>query len=89
MVNIFLKDNTYASLCLNEKCDPAVQTDLESAMDAIFACSERLHDTVDDGSYGDSKWCKVAAAKTVAMGQSLDIPVVNGQLGLGSYQASS
>jgi len=79
MLNIFLK-HTSASLSINENADPSVRTDMES----FFS------DTVDDKPYYihtyEGSDDMPAHIKSSVLGNSLNIPITNGELNLGTWQ---
>lgn len=79
MLHLFLK-HTSASLCINENCEAEVRTDLENL----------LNDLCDDKIYfkhtyeGDDDM--PAHAKSALLGVSINIPITNGKLNLGTWQ---
>lgn len=79
MLHLFLR-HTSASLSINENADPSVRTDME----AFF------HDIADDKHYyihtyeGDDDM--PAHIKSSLLGNSLQIPVTDGRLELGTWQ---
>lgn len=80
LVNIFLQ-HTSAGICINENADPDVRHDFELYMARMVPenISGMLHtfEGADD---------MPAHIKSSIIGQSLNIPIVNGQLGLGMWQ---
>ncbi|MDH4945437.1 secondary thiamine-phosphate synthase enzyme YjbQ [Sulfurimonas sp. C5] len=79
ILHIFLK-HTSASLTINENADPTVRDDMEE-----FFC-----DTVDDKPYYvhtyEGKDDMPAHIKSSLLGNSLNIPVSNGKMNLGTWQ---
>lgn len=79
MLNIFLK-HTSASLTINENADPTVREDMET-----FFC-----DTVDDKPYYmhtyEGRDDMPAHIKSSLLGNSLTIPITNGEMNLGTWQ---
>ena len=79
MLNIFLK-HTSASLSINENCEREVRSDME----------ELFNELCDDKPYyrhtyeGDDDM--PAHAKSSLLGVSLNIPITNGRLNLGTWQ---
>jgi len=79
MMNIFLK-HTSASLSINENVEPEVRVDMESLFNELC----------DDKSYykhtyeGDDDM--PAHAKSSLLGVSLNIPITDGKLNLGTWQ---
>jgi len=79
MMNIFLK-HTSASLTINENIDPDVRKDFEDFTSKLIPDSyEYIHsyEGCDD---------MPAHIKTSFFGVSLNIPITNGKLNLGSWQ---
>ncbi|PIA14402.1 hypothetical protein COEREDRAFT_76499 [Coemansia reversa NRRL 1564] len=79
MCNIFLQ-HTSASLCLNENVCKEVRDDLTMALDHVAPESLPYRHT-DEGPDD-----MPGHAKSAIMGVSLDIPISNGQLALGTWQ---
>jgi secondary thiamine-phosphate synthase enzyme len=79
MLNIFLQ-HTSASLCINENCEREVRTDLEKLMNQLC----------DDKSYYEHTYegrdDMPAHAKSALFGVSLNIPITEGKLNLGTWQ---
>jgi len=79
MMNIFLK-HTSASLSINENVEPEVRVDMENLFNELC----------DDKSYykhtyeGDDDM--PAHAKSSLLGVSLNIPITDGKLNLGTWQ---
>lgn len=83
MVNLFLQ-HTSAAISLNENCDPDVRTDMTRALNDVVPD--------DDGSLGkfihldEGKDDMSGHAKSTIVGVSLNIPISNGRLALGTWQ---
>jgi secondary thiamine-phosphate synthase enzyme len=79
MLNIFLQ-HTSASITINENCSPEVGSDFESWMNTM----------VPEGSHwqhsSEGPDDMPAHAKCSMIGVSLDIPITNGALNLGTWQ---
>ncbi|CAO3648952.1 unnamed protein product [Cunninghamella blakesleeana] len=79
MANFFLQ-HTSASLMINENCDPDVRTDMEMGLNKIVPESfPYIH--VDEGSDD-----MPSHLKSGLIGVSLNIPITNGKLNLGTWQ---
>ncbi|GAA5951269.1 hypothetical protein JCM8115_005105 [Rhodotorula mucilaginosa] len=79
MLHLFIQ-HTSAAITLNENYDPDVRTDMDRALDKIVPESfDWLH--TDEGP-DDS----VSHLKTTLVGPSLQIPIGNGKLLLGTWQ---
>lgn len=74
--------HTSASLLINENADRAVQRDLEAWMSRLVADGDPLFTHTDEGP--DDMSAHVRSALTQS---SLGVPVANGQLDLGTWQA--
>lgn len=79
MANIFIL-HTSASLTINENASPDVPLDLNDALDRL-APEGNNYRHLDEG-YDDMP----AHVKSSLMGPSLDIPIRNGRLALGTWQ---
>jgi secondary thiamine-phosphate synthase enzyme len=79
ILNIFLK-HTSASLTINENADPTVRDDME----------EYLSDMIDDKPYYmhtyEGEDDMPAHIKSSMLGNSLNIPITNGEMNLGTWQ---
>ncbi len=79
MLNIFLK-HTSASLSINENADPTVRVDME----------EYFTDTIDNKPYYlhtyEGADDMPAHIKSSILGNSLNIPITNSQMNLGTWQ---
>ena len=80
MMNIFIL-HTSASLTLNENADPTVRQDFESYFNRAVPEDEPYYRHQDEGTDD-----MPAHLKTSILGCSLNIPVSNGQLRLGTWQ---
>ncbi|SJM68702.1 secondary thiamine-phosphate synthase enzyme YjbQ [Psychrobacter piechaudii] len=80
MVNLFLQ-HTSASLTLNENADPDVRLDTEDWLNQIAPADQPQYRHTLEGSDD-----LPAHFKSMMLGVSLNIPLVNGQLGLGTWQ---
>ncbi|CAN6669361.1 hypothetical protein TRVA0_041S01068 [Trichomonascus vanleenenianus] len=79
MLNLFIK-HTSAGLSINENYDPDVRTDMSNALDRIVPeDADYLH--TDEGP-DDS----TSHIKSSLVGSSLNIPISNGRLALGTWQ---
>lgn len=74
--------HTSASLLINENADPAVLHDLEAWMSRLVKDGDPLFTHTDEGP--DDMSAHVRSALTQS---SLGVPVANGQLDLGTWQA--
>lgn len=79
MANLFLL-HTSASLTINENASPDVPMDLNDALDKL-APEGNQYRHLDEG-YDDMP----AHVKSSLMGASLDIPIAQGRLALGTWQ---
>ncbi|KAJ1032568.1 hypothetical protein NDA16_000591 [Ustilago loliicola] len=80
MLTLFIK-HTSAGLTLNENFDKDVKTDMDMALDRIVPESLPWKHT-DEGP-DDS----VSHTKTSLIGTSINIPITDGRLNLGTWQA--
>ncbi len=79
MMNLFLK-HTSASLSINENVEPEVRTDMEHLFNEICDDKPYYRHTYE----GDDDM--PAHAKSSLLGVSLNIPITNGKLNLGTWQ---
>ena len=79
MMNIFLK-HTSASLSINENCEREVRNDLENLFNEL--CDDKHYYTHTYEGEDDMP----SHAKSSILGVSLNIPVTNGKLNLGTWQ---
>jgi secondary thiamine-phosphate synthase enzyme len=80
MMNIFIM-HTSASLAINENADPAVRQDFESYFNRAVPEDEPYYRHQDEGPDD-----LPAHIKASLLGSSLNIPIRNGQLRLGTWQ---
>ncbi len=80
MVNILIK-HTSASLTINENADPTVRQDFESYFNRAVPENEPYYRHLDEGSDD-----LPAHLKASILGNSLNIPITNGTLNLGTWQ---
>jgi len=80
LCNIFIH-HTSASLIICENADPTVHTDLETFMSKWVPDGHKMFKHVDEGNDD-----MPAHVRTVMTHTSLNIPVVNGQTDLGTWQ---
>jgi secondary thiamine-phosphate synthase enzyme len=80
LCNVFVP-HTSASLILNENWDPDVQTDLQSFFRRLVPDGDGLF--VHDSEGPDDMPAHIRTALTQS---SISIPIVNGKLGLGTWQ---
>lgn len=80
MMNVFIL-HTSASLTLNENADPTVRQDFESWFNRAVAEDEPYYRHQDEGADD-----LPAHIKASLLGASLNIPLGNGQLRLGTWQ---
>jgi len=70
--------HTTAGITINENADPDVTADIGAALDRIVPW---------DGDYAHSEGNSAAHVKASMMGSSLQVPVRDGRLQLGTWQA--
>lgn len=80
LLNLFIK-HTSCGLCINENADPDVRTDMESIFNRIVPENQPYYCHTLEGSDD-----MPAHAKSVISGVSLNIPITNGKLNLGTWQ---
>ena len=80
LCTVFVK-HTSASLVIQENADPSVRRDLESFLSRLVPDGDRLFTHVDEGDDDMSAHVKAALLKT-----SEHVPVVDGELALGTWQ---
>ncbi len=73
--------HTSASLTVQENADPSARRDLEAWLDRLVPEHDRLYTHTSEGA--DDMPAHIKAALTDC---SLSIPVIDGQLGLGTWQ---
>jgi|TARA_B110000495_G_C22899228_1_gene524694 secondary thiamine-phosphate synthase enzyme len=80
IVNVFIH-HTSASLIIQENADPDVRTDLDAFFARLVPDGDPLFRHTDEGPDDMS-----AHIRSVLTATSLNIPVINGRLGLGTWQ---
>ena len=80
MMNVFLQ-HTSAALTLNENADPSVRLDFESWFNRAVREGEPYYLHQDEGADD-----MPAHIKSSLLGASLNIPIANGRLALGTWQ---
>lgn len=80
MINLFLQ-HTSASLTVNENADPDVRLDTEDWLNQIAPADQPQYRHTLEGSDD-----LPAHFKSMMLGVSLNIPLINGRLGLGTWQ---
>jgi len=80
VVNIFIK-HTSASLTINENADSTVRDDFESHFNKFVPENEPYYKHTLEGSDD-----MPAHIKSSLLGSSLNIPITNGQLNMGTWQ---
>ena len=80
MLNIFVK-HTSAAISLNENADPSVRVDFENIMNRLIPEGQNYYTHTTEGSDD-----MPAHIKASLFGNSLNIPISNGRLNLGSWQ---
>jgi secondary thiamine-phosphate synthase enzyme len=79
-LQVFIQ-HTSASLTINENCDPTVRTDFENHMNVIVPENAPYYVHTYEGSDD-----MPAHIKSSLMGSSLQIPITNGKMNLGTWQ---
>ena len=80
LMNIFIK-HTSASLTINENADPTVRKDFENHFNRNIPENEPYYLHTDEGPDD-----LPAHIKSSILGVSLNIPITNGQLNMGTWQ---
>lgn len=80
MLNLFVQ-HTSCALSINENADPDVRSDMEKIMNHIVRENEPYYDHTLEGSDD-----MPAHAKCSLFGVSLNIPITDGRLALGTWQ---
>ncbi|GAA3920086.1 secondary thiamine-phosphate synthase enzyme YjbQ [Litoribacillus peritrichatus] len=80
MLNLFIQ-HTSASLTINENCDPTVRSDMEAHFNKMVPEGAPYYQHTYEGTDD-----MPAHLKTVIIGPSVNIPIANGRLLLGSWQ---
>lgn len=80
MLNLFVK-HTSCALSINENVDPDVRSDMEQILNHLVKENEPYYDHTLEGADD-----MPAHAKSSLFGVSLNIPITNGRLNLGTWQ---
>lgn len=80
IVHLFIQ-HTSASLTLNENADPTVRSDMEAHFNRYIPEDAPYYQHTYEGSDD-----MPAHIKASTLGASVSIPIINGQLGLGTWQ---
>mgnify|MGYP001165075355 CR=1 FL=1 len=80
MMNVFIK-HTSASLTINEDADPAVRMDFESHFNEMVPENQPYYRHIMEGSDD-----MPAHLKASILGSSIQIPITNGNLNMGTWQ---
>lgn len=80
LLNLFIQ-HTSAALSINENADPDVRTDLEAIFNRIVKEREPYYEHTLEGDDDIP-----AHAKSSMVGVSLNIPITNGRLNMGTWQ---
>lgn len=80
LLNLFVK-HTSCALSINENADPDVRTDMEKILNHLVPEDQPYYDHILEGSDD-----MPAHAKSSLLGVSLNIPITNGRLNLGTWQ---
>lgn len=80
LCTVFIR-HTSASLVIQENADPSVRRDLEAFLSRLVVDGDPLFTHVDEGADDMSAHVKAALLKT-----SEQVPVVDGELALGTWQ---
>ena len=80
LLNIFLK-HTSAAIIINENSDPLVRNDFNNFLNYLVPDNYKEFTHVFEGKDDMS-----AHIKSSILGQTINIPIVNGKLGLGIWQ---
>jgi secondary thiamine-phosphate synthase enzyme len=83
MCNLFIQ-HTSASLTINENADPDVRRDMETALNKIVPAEWNRDGTFRHTMEGDDDM--PGHVKSSLMGPSMNIPIRNGRLALGTWQ---
>lgn len=80
LLNLFVK-HTSCALSINENADPDVRTDMEKILNKMVPENQPFYDHTLEGDDD-----MPAHAKSSLFGVSLNIPITNGRLNLGTWQ---
>jgi len=81
LVNVFIK-HTSASLSINENADPSVRHDMETYFNRAVPEKDAMHYEHTTEGTDDM----TSHIKSTLIGSSVNIPVTNGRLNLGTWQ---
>lgn len=80
IIHLFIQ-HTSAAICINENADPSVRKDFKSFFDYLVPDGNPIFIHTLEGDDD-----MPAHIKSSLLGQSLTIPLINGRLGLGTWQ---
>lgn len=80
ILNVFIQ-HTSAGLTINENADPTVRTDMEFSFNHIVKENEPFYEHTFEGSDD-----MPAHIKSSMVGSSINIPITDGRLNLGTWQ---
>ena len=80
ILNVFIQ-HTSAGLTINENADPTVRTDMEASFNHIVKENEPFYEHTFEGSDD-----MPAHIKSSMVGSSINIPITDGRLNLGTWQ---
>lgn len=80
ILNVFIQ-HTSAGLTINENADPTVRTDMESSFNHIVKENESFYEHTFEGSDD-----MPAHIKSSMVGSSINVPITDGRLNLGTWQ---
>lgn len=80
LLNLFIQ-HTSAAICINENADPSVRRDFNSFMNRLVPDGDAIFSHTLEGDDD-----MPAHIKSSLFGQSLNIPIFKGRLGLGTWQ---
>ncbi|TQD33985.1 secondary thiamine-phosphate synthase enzyme YjbQ [Haloflavibacter putidus] len=80
LFKVFIK-HTSAGVCINESADPSVRTDFETHFNKMVPENQSYYTHTQEGPDD-----MPAHIKSTLFGTSLEIPITNGKLNLGTWQ---
>lgn len=80
LLNLFIQ-HTSAAICINENADPSVRRDFNSFMNRLVPDGDPIFTHTLEGDDD-----MPAHIKSSLFSQSLNIPIIRGRLGLGTWQ---
>lgn len=80
ILHVFIK-HTSAGICINEDADPTVRDDFESFFNRLVPEDESYYTHIYEGSDD-----MPAHLKAALLGNSVTVPISNGELNLGTWQ---